>query len=265
MDVAAQARIARRDRAEIERIREAGRVVAAVLSELGTAAVPGVSTAELDRLARARAEAMGARPAFLGYRGYPASLCVSVNDEVIHGIPSDRRLLREGDLVGLDFGAVLAGWYADAAVTVAVGRASAEAERLVAVTRRALAQGIAAAWPGARVGDVGAAVEACAEGAGFSVVRDFVGHGVGRRLHEPPQVPNYGPPGTGPELGEGMVLAIEPMVNAGTAQVRVLADGWTAVTADGRSSAHFEHTVAVTAGGPEVLTAGAEGVSPVAG
>jgi methionyl aminopeptidase len=258
-------RIARRSRAEIARVREAGRVVAAVLSELAAAAVPGVSTAELDRLARARTEAMKARPAFLGYRGYPASLCVSVNEEIIHGIPSPRRVLREGDLVGLDFGAVLAGWYADSAVTVAVGRPGAEGERLLSVAREALARGIAAARPGGRVGDVGAAVEGCAVAAGFSVVREFVGHGVGRRLHEPPQVPNYGPPGTGPELQEGMVLAIEPMVNAGGAGVRMLLDGWTAVTADGRPSAHFEHTIAVTVDGPEVLTASAERQGAAAG
>ena len=225
-----------------------------VLEALAAAAVPGVSTAELDELARERTVALGARPAFLGYRGYPASLCISVNEQVIHGIPSPRRFLGEGDLVGLDFGVVLAGWYADAARTVAVGRASPEASRLLATTWRALLAGISAARPGARVGDVGAAVQACAEAAGYSVVREFVGHGIGRRLHEPPQVPNYGPAGTGPLLEEGVVLAIEPMVNAGGPDVRTLDDGWTAVTADGSLSAHFEHTLAITENGPEILT-----------
>jgi methionyl aminopeptidase len=264
VDAGAHERVTRKDREQIERIREAGRVVSAVLDELSRAAVPGVTTAELDRLAQARTLALGARPAFLGYRGYPACLCVSVNDEVIHGIPSPRRVLREGDLVGLDFGAVLAGWYADSAVTVAVGRADPASARLLQTTRQALERAIAAARPGATTGDLGAAIEACATEAGFSVVRDFVGHGIGRKLHEPPQVPNYGPKGTGPRLAEGMVLAIEPMVTAGSGEVRMLADGWTAVTADGSPSAHFEHTMAVTSNGPEILTLAQE-VAPPAG
>ncbi len=263
MDGSAGQRSGRKSRDQIARIRDAGRVVHEVLEALQAAAVPGVSTGELDELARRRTLERGARPAFLGYRGYPASLCISVNEQVIHGIPSPDRRLREGDLVGLDYGVVLAGWYADAARTVLVGRGSARAERLRDATRRALAAGLAAVRPGARVGDVGAAVEACAVAAGYSVVREFVGHGIGRRLHEPPHVPNYGRPGSGELLRPGMVLAIEPMVNAGAPEVEVLDDGWTAVTADGSLSAHFEHTVAVTENGPEILTLPAgEGARP---
>lgn len=254
MDASLRERAATRSPAEIARIREAGRVVFEVLEALAAAAVPGATTAELDRLAAERTRALGAAPAFLGYHGYPACLCISVNDEVIHGIPSPRRVLAEGDLVGLDFGAVLGGWYADSARTVAVGTVSAEAARLIAATRGALARGIAAARPDGRTGDIGAAVQRHAEAQGFSVVRDFVGHGVGRRLHEPPQLPNYGTPGTGVRLRPGMVLAIEPMVNARGPEVETLDDGWTAVTADGGLSAHFEHTVAVTENGPEILT-----------
>jgi methionyl aminopeptidase len=225
-----------------------------VLEELARAVVPGVSTADLDRLAADATRARGAAPAFLGYHGYPASLCVSVNDEVVHGIPSGRRVLREGDLVGLDFGAVKDGFFGDAARTVPVGVVSAAAAGLVAAARDALAAGIAAARPGGRVGDIGAAVQALVEARGFSVVREFVGHGIGRRLHEPPHVPNFGRAGTGELLRPGMVLAIEPMVNAGGPEVEVMDDGWTAVTADGGLSAHFEHTVAVTENGPEILT-----------
>ncbi|MGC3999093.1 MAG: type I methionyl aminopeptidase [Anaeromyxobacter sp.] len=235
---------------EIARIRDAGQVVHQVLEEVARAAVPGVTTAELDRLAEARTRALKARPAFLGYRGYPASLCISVNEEVIHGIPGPR-VLQEGDVVGIDHGVVLAGWYADSARTVAVGQIDAASERLLRATRQALARGIAAARPGGHLGDIGHAVEAWAEAQGYSVVRDFVGHGVGRRLHEPPQVPNYGEAGTGMLLRPGLVLAIEPMVNAGGPEVRTLDDGWTAVTADGARSAHFEHTVAITEKGPE--------------
>lgn len=247
-------RVATRTPAEIGRIREAGRVVYEVLEALAAAALPGVTTGELDRLASARTRELGAVPAFLGYHGYPGSLCISVNDEVIHGIPSPRRVLAEGDVVGLDFGVVLDGWYADSARTVAVGAVPPEAARLVSATRGALERGIAAARPDAHTGDIGAAVQRHVEALGFSVVRDFVGHGVGRRLHEPPQLPNYGTPGTGLRLRPGMVLAIEPMVNAGGPEVETLDDGWTAVTADGKLSAHFEHTVAVTENGPEILT-----------
>jgi methionyl aminopeptidase len=216
--------------------------------------VAGVSTGELDRLAEARTRELGAVPAFKGYLGYPASVCISVNEEVVHGIPSETRILRDGDLVGLDFGAILGGFHGDAAETVLVGRGSEEAERLVAATREALAAGVAAALPGGRLGDIGAAVQRSAEASGFSVVREFVGHGIGRKLHEPPQVPNFGEPGTGAWMRPGLVLAIETMVNAGLPGVRTLADGWTAVTEDGRLSAHFEHTVAVTEAGPEILT-----------
>jgi methionyl aminopeptidase len=235
-------------------MRDAARIVRAVLDEVSGAAVAGTSTAELDRLAESRTRERGAVPAFKGYLGYPASICISVNDEVVHGIPSPSRVLRDGDVVGLDFGAILHGFHGDAAQTVLVGRATPEAVRLVEATRAALASGIAATRAGGRVGDIGAAVQGSAEAAGFSVVRDFVGHGIGRKLHEPPQVPNFGTAGTGAWLRPGLVLAIEPMVNAGSPGVRTLDDGWTAVTEDGRLSAHFEHTVAVTEEGPEVLT-----------
>jgi len=224
-----------------------------VLDVLVAAAVPGVTTAELDRLAIARTRARGAAPAFLGYCGYPASLCISVNDEIVHGIPSATRRLEEGDIVGLDYGVVLDGWYGDAARTVAVGRVAPAAAQLIAVGREALARAIGAARPGGTLGDIGAAVQRYAEGEGFSVVRDFVGHGIGRRLHEPPHVPNVGTPGAGERLLPGMVLAIEPMLNAGGPEVEQLDDGWTAVTADGSLSAHFEHTVAITENGPEIL------------
>lgn len=235
-------------------MRDAGRVVRTVLDEVAAAAVVGISTAELDRLAEARTRELGAVPAFKGYLGYPASVCISVNDEVVHGIPSETRFLRDGDLVGLDFGAILGGFHGDAAETVLVGRGSPEAERLVAATREALAAGVAAARPGGRLGDIGAAVQRSAEASGFSVVREFVGHGIGRKLHEPPQVPNFGEPGTGAWMRPGLVLAIEPMVNAGLPGIRTLQDGWTTVTEDGSLSAHFEHTVAITEAGPEVLT-----------
>ena len=241
---------------QLERIRDAGRIVHAVLQELARIVAPGMTTLDLDRIAEARTREADAEPAFLGYHGYPASICISVNEEVVHGIPSQRRVLRDGDVVGLDFGVVHRGWFADSAITVAVGAVPEEARRLVEVTREALGRGIAAAVPGARLGDVGAAVQGFVESRGFSVVRDFVGHGIGRRLHEPPQVPNYGIPGKGRRLEAGMVIAIEPMVNAGRYEVRTLDDGWTAVTLDGRLSAHFEHTVAVTDQGPVVLTDG---------
>ena len=254
MDAHARERIALRSRDEIALVRAACLVVHDILQELAAAAVPGTTTAELDRLAEAGTRARGAEPAFLGYHGYPASVCISVNDEVVHGIPSPRRVLRDGDLVGLDFGVVLNGYYGDSAITVPVGRVSDAARRLVEVTEGALAAAIAAARPDGRVGDIGAAVQAYVEARGFSVVRDFVCHGIGRRLHEPPPVPTYGSPGTGPRLRPGMVLALEPMVNAGRFEVETLEDGWTAVTQDGSLSAHFEHTVAVTEDGPEILT-----------
>jgi methionyl aminopeptidase len=266
MDASARDRIVLRTPEEIARIDAACAVVHEVLDELARAAVPGVTTAELDRIAHARTRARGAEPAFLGYHGYPASLCVSVNDEIVHGIPSPRRRLAEGDVVGLDFGAVLGGWYGDAARTVAVGRISPAAARLLEIGREALRRAVAAAVPGGTTGDVGAAVQRYVEGAGFSVVRDFVGHGIGRRLHEPPHVPNFGAPGSGEPLRVGMVLAIEPMVNAGAPEVEQLDDGWTAVTADGSLSSHFEHTVAVTENGPVVLgLSGRTGIPPGGG
>jgi methionyl aminopeptidase len=239
---------------EIARIRAAALVVHDVLQEVIAAVAPGVTTLHLDRIAERATLARGATPAFKGYHGYPAVLCASVNDEVVHGIPSASRVLREGDVIGLDFGVVKDGFYGDSAYTVPVGRVSGQAERLLATTRDALTRAIAAAREGARLGDLGFAVQAFVESRGYSVVRDFVGHGIGRRLHEPPQVPNYGAPGTGIRLKAGMVLAVEPMVNVGAAEVRTLDDGWTAVTADGALSAHFEHTIAVTRDGPEILS-----------
>lgn len=262
MDASARDRIQLKTPDEIARIREACRLVHEVLEELALAAQPGVTTAELDRLAAARTRERGAAPAFLGYHGYPAALCISVNDEVVHGIPDPHRVLREGDIVGLDFGVVKDGFYGDAARTVPVGRVSAEAVRLLDATRDALAAGVGAAWPGGNVGDIGAAVQAFVEARGFSIVREFVGHGIGRRLHEPPQIPNFGRAGAGVALAPGLVLAIEPMVNAGAPAVQILDDGWTAVTADGSLSAHFEDTVAITENGPEILTLAPIGARP---
>jgi methionyl aminopeptidase len=229
------------------------RIVVDALDVLEAAAVPGVTTKEMDRIAREHIEKAGARPAFLGYRGYPATLCISVNEEVVHGIPGPRKL-READIVGLDLGCIVDGFFGDAARTVAVGRASEEATRLMRVTRESLFAGIDACHPGNRVGDIGHAVQTHAEAQGYSVVREFVGHGIGTSLHEEPQVPNYGPPGRRERLVPGMCLAIEPMVNVGRAEVEVLADGWTAVTRDRSLSAHFELSVAVTALGPWILS-----------
>jgi methionyl aminopeptidase len=254
MDAHSRERIVVKSRDEMARIRDACRVVAEVLKEVVAAVAPGVSTLELDRLAEARTRARRAEPAFLGYHGFPGSLCVSINDEVVHGIPRAERRLEQGDLVGLDFGAVLLGAYGDSAVTVPVGPIAEVGRRLIEVTRGALSRAIAEARPDNRVGDIGAAVQAFVETRGYSVVRDFVGHGIGRRLHEPPQIPNFGTAGTGARLRPGMVLALEPMVNVGSFEVDTLDDGWTAVTMDGGLSAHFEHTVAVTENGPEILT-----------
>jgi methionyl aminopeptidase len=236
-------------------MRDAGRLVGDVLSELATHVAPGVSTGELDVLAEKRILQAGATPAFKGYHGYPAAICASINDEVIHGIPSGRRLLQEGDVISIDVGVLLHGYFGDSAITLPVGPVSEEAATLLRVTEEALYKAIEQMRPGKRISDIGHAVQQHVEAYGFSVVREFVGHGIGQAMHEEPQVPNYGEPGRGPRLAEGMVLAIEPMVNAGKPAVKVLADGWTAVTRDGRLSAHFEHTVAVTAGEPWVLTA----------
>jgi methionyl aminopeptidase len=236
-------------------MRAAGRLVGEVLRALAPKVVPGVSTAELDELAEKLIVDAGATPAFKGYHGYPATICASINDEVIHGIPSGQRLLNEGDILSIDVGASLDGYYGDSAITVPVGRVSEAAATLLRVTEEALYKAIERVRPGGRISDIGHVVQQHVEAYGFSVVREFVGHGIGQRMHEEPQVPNYGEPGRGPRLTEGMVLAIEPMVNAGKPAVKVLADGWTAVTRDKSLSAHFEHTVAVTAGGPWILTA----------
>jgi methionyl aminopeptidase len=244
-----------RSAAELEQMREAGRLVGEVLTELAAAVAPGVSTADLDALAEKRIRQAGATPAFKGYHGYPATICASVNEEVIHGIPSGRRVLNEGDVISIDVGASMNGYYGDSAVTLPVGKISEEAATLLRVTEESLHKAIEVARPGNRVSDIGHAVQKHVEAYGFAVVREFVGHGIGQKMHEEPQVPNYGQPGHGPRLAEGMVLAIEPMVNAGSPAVKVLADGWTAVTRDGSLSAHFEHTVAVTAGEPWILTA----------
>ena len=236
-------------------MREAGRLVGEVLSELMAHVAPGVTTADLDALAEKRIKRAGAVPAFKGYHGYPATICASINEEVIHGIPSGRRVLNEGDVISIDVGASLNGYYGDSAITLPVGQVSEEAATLLRVTEESLYKAIECVRPGGRISDIGHAVQRHVESYGFSVVREFVGHGIGQRMHEEPQVPNYGEPGRGPRLAEGMVLAIEPMVNAGKPAVKVLADGWTAVTRDGGLSAHFEHTVAVTADGPWILTA----------
>lgn len=232
----------------------AGLVVWEVLNELRMMVEPGISTLDLDKVAERRAAERKVKPAFKGYRGYPASLCTSINEEVVHGIPSATRKLREGDIISLDFGVELDGYFGDAAVTVPVGKVRPELETLLRVTRESLDRAIAQARVGNRLSDIGAAVQQCVEREGFSVVREFVGHGIGTHMHEEPNVLNYGEPGHGPRLQEGMVLAIEPMVNMGGPAVRMLSDDWTAVTADGKPSAHFEHTVAITAAGPWILT-----------
>lgn len=238
---------------EIEKMRAAGVILGACLQTLADAVAPGVTTLDLDRLADSFIRDHGCIPGFLGYQDYPNSLCVSVNDEVVHGIPT-RRVIHDGDIVSLDCGLILEGWWADSGLSVICGEGSPEAVRLVEVTREALDRGIAAAVPGNHIGDIGHAVQTYVEAQGFSVVRDYVGHGIGRDMHEPPQVPNYGRPGTGNELKPGMCLAIEPMVNLGGATVRTLDDQWTVVTVDGKLSCYFEHSLAITANGPEVLT-----------
>jgi methionyl aminopeptidase len=242
-----------RSTAEIDKLRAVNQLVARILAELGTLVVPGATTKEIDARAERLVRAAGAEPAFKGYHGYPATVCASINEQVVHGIPSARKLV-EGDVLSLDMGAKLNGFYGDCAVTLPVGRISTEAASLLRVTQEALFLGIETVRPGARVSDIGAAVQAHVEANGFSVVREFVGHGIGTSLHEEPQIANYGPGGRGPRLSEGMVLAIEPMVNAGGAAVKVLNDGWTAVTRDASLSAHFEHTVVVVPGGCEILT-----------
>lgn len=245
--------IIRKDTAEIERIARAGDLVAATIAHVGERVRPGITTGELDDIADAFVVAQGGLSASRGYRGYPASICISPNDVVVHGIPG-RHVVREGDLVTIDVGASLDGAIADSAYTFAVGEIDGESHRLLEVCQQALAAGIAQARLGNRVGDISHAVQGIVEGAGFSVVRSLVGHGVGRYYHEDPHVPNYGPPGRGPKLAEGMTIAIEPMITVGGPDVILDADGWTIRTADGSFAAHFEHTVAILAGGPRILT-----------
>ena len=242
--------------AELQIMHEANAIVLSTLALVADAAKPGVTTAELDALAEQHIRARGAKPAFKGYRGYPATLCTSVNDVIVHGIPSSRCQLREGDVLSLDCGAVWQGFVGDAAMTIPVGHVSGEAEHLMRTTRECLDHAVSVVRAGARLSDIGATVQAHAEAQGFSVVREFVGHGIGRAMHEDPQVYNFGPAGRGPELRPGLVLAIEPMVNAGSPGVQIDDDGWTARTEDGKLSAHFEFSVAVTDDGPRVLGVG---------
>ncbi len=239
---------------ELEAMRRSGAIAAAVLGELEPLIRPGLRTRDLDLYAEKRTRELGAVPAFKGYRGYPASVCISVNEEIIHGIPSGR-ILQEGDIVSLDFGVLYEGFYSDSALTAPVGRVSAEAQALIAAAERSFARGLEQMKEGNRLSDVSAAIQASVESEGFSVIRQFVGHGIGRALHEEPQVPNYGPPGRGPKIRPGLTVAIEPMIAAGGYEIEVLEDGWTAVTRDRRLSAHYEHTVAMTENGPEVLSA----------
>jgi methionyl aminopeptidase len=239
--------------AELGKMRAAGRIVAEILAQLEEMVRPGITTGELDRFAEQACLRQGAKPAFKGYGGFPYALCASPNDRVVHGFP-DRRPLVEGEILSVDFGVLYQGYYGDAALTVPIGQVDAETAKLVEATRESLAQAIGKAVPGGRLSDISHAVQSWVEPRGFSVVREFVGHGIGRQLHEAPQLPNFGAPGQGPRLKPGMTLAIEPMINAGLPGVKILEDGWTAVTQDGKRSAHFEHTVAITEHGPEILT-----------
>ena len=238
---------------EIEKARTSNRIVAEVLNRLREKVKPGVRTRELDKLAAEVADRRGAKPAFKGYNGYPYALCVSVNEVVVHGMPSER-VLEEGDIVGLDFGVCYQGFFGDAAITLPLGRVTQKASRLMQVTEQSLYAGIEQAKAGNRLGDISAAVQDIVEAAGYSVVRDFVGHGIGKSLHEEPQIPNFGKKGRGIELKSGMILAIEPMVNEGNYKVEILPDGWTVVTKDGSLSAHFEHSIAITEEGPDILS-----------
>lgn len=242
-----------KSKTELDMMREAGRIVALAHQELAKAIRPGITTKELDRIAEEIIRKYGAVPSFKGYHGYPASICTSVNEELVHGIPGSR-ILKEGDIISIDIGACIHGYHGDSAWTYPVGTISDEAARLLRVTEESLFKGIEQAREGNRLSDIGHAVQTHVEAAGFFVVRDYVGHGIGRQMHEDPQIPNYGPPGRGPRLKVGMTLAIEPMVNVGTYHCKTLADNWTVVTADGSLAAHFEHTVAITENGPEILT-----------
>ena len=246
--------ITRKSREQIALMRRAGQVVAEMHEECIRASKPGATTLEVDAVAREVLDRRGARSNFLNYHGFPAVVCTSPNDVIVHGIPSAEVVLEEGDIFSIDCGAIIEGWHGDAAVTIPIGEVDAESKRLIEVTRASLEAAIEQVVEGHRLGDIGAAVEGLAEAAGFTVVREYVGHGIGTAMHEEPQVPNYGPAGRGLRLKEGHVLAIEPMVNAGGPETEVLADGWTVRTRDGRRSAHFEHTIAVTDNGPEVLT-----------
>ncbi len=238
---------------EIQRMRAAGRIVGKMLTVLAQEVVPGIKTKEIDRRSRELIREYGAEPAFLGYRGFPATICVSVNEEVVHGIPGER-VIRAGDIVSLDAGVKLDGYYGDAAITVAVGEVSAKVQQLLASAKSALEDGIAAATTQNRLSDISHTIQQRVEREGFGIVRDFVGHGIGKAIHEEPPIPNYGPPNRGPRLKTGMVLAIEPMVTLGGYEVEILEDGWTAVTKDRSLAAHFEHTIAITDAGPEILT-----------
>ena len=238
---------------EIALMRQAGKIVGTVLDILSRRVKPGMKTKELDAIAAEAVEKLGGTPSFKGYRGFPSNLCVSVNDEVVHGIPGER-VLREGDIVSLDFGAIYKGFHGDAAVTVGVGEIDPKAKKLMDATRGALEAGIAAAHAGARLGDISEAIQSYAEGKGYAVVREYTGHGIGREMHEEPQIPNFGVAGTGPVLKKGMTIALEPMVNLGDWHTRVGGDQWTVSTADGSLSAHFEHTIAIAGAGAEVLT-----------
>lgn len=239
---------------ELKAMRDAGRISSRALKLAGEAVEPGVSTLEIDRIVRKYIEEQGATPSFLNYGGFPASACISVNDVVIHGIPRKNQILKQGDIVSIDVGAFYEGFHGDNAWTFPCGEVSKEAQALMDVTRESLFKGINAARPGNRLGDIGSAVQRYVEARGYSVVRDFVGHGVGAKLHEDPSVPNYGTPGRGVRLLPGMTIAIEPMINAGVKEVKTLEDGWTTVTADGKLSAHFEHTIAITPDGPVIMT-----------
>ena len=242
--------------AQLELMRAAGQVVARTLRVLAAAAVPGVTTGELDRLAEREIRAAGAVPSFLGYLGYPGSICTSVNDEVVHGIPGPNRTLRDGDLISIDCGAIVDGWHGDAAITTGVGAITTDDKALIAACEAALHEGIAAARPGGRLGDIGAAISGAVSAAAgrYGLVREYTGHGIGSRMHMDPAVPNYGVPGRGPQLVPGMALAIEPMLTLGRPDVTEQPDGWTVVTADGSRAAHFEHTIAITEDGPQILT-----------
>jgi len=238
---------------EIEIMRRSGKITAKTLARLIEAAKPGVTTADLDAIADATIRSMGGVPTFIGYNGYPSAICTSINDEVVHGMPGDR-VLENGDLLSLDIGTTLDGYVSDSAITVAIGEVSEAAKRLMRVTQECLMLGIAQMQAGNRLGDIGNAVQRHAESNGYGVVRALVGHGIGRKMHEDPQVPNYGDPGSGPVLRTGLVLAVEPMITEGTWEVATLEDGWTVVTEDGKLAAHFEHTIAITDGGPKILT-----------